>query len=757
MSVEGNHAAHSVRARLPRALVRFGARRPLATLGIWLALIAVVTPFVLRLRIETATESFLDRSDAAWKRYERSQALFGGDEIVTILLEDSEPFGRRGLGEVLRISRELEAIDGIRRVDSLATVPLVQAEPDGALSLDPALADPIPSSNEELAQLRERVQADRIAPRTTISQDERAYGVNLLFSHGTEARYAEILGRVERSLDGDDYAISGVPVFRIQVEQRVREELTRFVPLTVLCLGLLLYFAVGSVAGVALPLATSAVGVWIGAGAMSLAGRPITMVTIMLPSILLANGCAYALHVLVAGSGRRRAELEEALQDVALPVALSGATTALGFVASSMIPIEAIRDIGVFGALGVLVVNFAALTLVPALLSILELPPARRALTEGLGVRLGKAFVRWSMQRGGIVFAAWGIALVLSAVGISRLRVETDAIEWFSKKDPVRVDYQHIRDRISGISPMNVVIEARGDGSISEARVIRALEELTAYAETLPEVGRAISIADPLLQLHRGFTGDPAAPLPSDSATIEQYLLLLESKTYTRDLITADRRAANVVLRVDDNGSGALLTTAGALERWWREHGVPGFRAKTTGIMYEFARSEDTIAWGQIRGLATAFIPIAAVLFAIFRSTRLTIIALIPNVVPIAVAYGAMGLLGIPLDAGTAVLGSLALGIAVDDTIHVAEGYLTYRPRSPSAESALMQTYERSLPALCVTTGAIAIGFLVLGFSEFTFTRNLGVVTSALMLLCFAADILLFAPLLMRWMQTPAR
>jgi uncharacterized protein len=140
------------------------------------------------------------------------------------------------------------------------------------------------------------------------------------------------------------------------------------------------------------------------------------------------------------------------------------------------------------------------------------------------------------------------------------------------------------------------------------------------------------------------------------------------------------------------------------------------------------------------------------VLFAIFRSVRLTIVALIPNVVPIAIAYGAMGFLGVPLDAGTAVLGSLALGIAVDDTIHVAEGYLTYRARSASPSEAMARTYERSLPALCITTGAISIGFLVLAFSEFTFTRNLGVVTSALMLLCFAADLLLFAPLLMRWM-----
>jgi len=239
-----------------------------------------------------------------------------------------------------------------------------------------------------------------------------------------------------------------------------------------------------------------------------------------------------------------------------------------------------------------------------------------------------------------------------------------------------------------------------------------------------------------------------------DSALIEQYLVLLEAKPYTRDLITPDRSAANVVMRIDNNSSEALLSLSSELESWWGEHGPPGFDARTTGIMFEFAHSEETIAWGQIRGLATAFIPIAAVLFAIFRSFRLTVVALIPNTVPIALAYGAMGLFGVPLDAGTIVLGSLALGIAVDDTIHVAEGYLSYRPHAHSAQEALVRTYERSLPAICFTTGVVTVGFLVLAFSTFSLTRNLGIITSALMVLCLLADLSLFAPLLLRFLRS---
>jgi predicted RND superfamily exporter protein len=203
-------------------------------------------------------------------------------------------------------------------------------------------------------------------------------------------------------------------------------------------------------------------------------------------------------------------------------------------------------------------------------------------------------------------------------------------------------------------------------------------------------------------------------------------------------------------MRINDNGSEALLSVANALEEWWSANGPADVKARATGIMFEFGRSEDSIATGQLRGLGTAFVPIAVILLAIFRSVRLTAIALVANVVPIAMAFGAMGHMGIPLDAGTVVLGSLALGIAVDDTIHVAEGYLGFGPRSTSPEEALRETYARSLPAICFTSSIIALGFLVLSFSSFALTRNLGIVTSALIVLCVGANLMLFAPLLMR-------
>ena len=201
--------------------MRSAVRHPARTLAVWALLLAIATPWVLRLRIETATESFLDRSGAEWEAYQKSQDRFGGDETVTILLEGPRSFDRAALEDVLHVSRHFHQTEGVRRVDSLATLPVVAANPQGELSLEPALTE-IPVGKAEKAALRDRVERDRIAPRTTISADERAYAVNLVVEKGAEHRYPEILSEIDNALVGRDYAVSGVPVFRVFIEQRIQ-------------------------------------------------------------------------------------------------------------------------------------------------------------------------------------------------------------------------------------------------------------------------------------------------------------------------------------------------------------------------------------------------------------------------------------------------------------------------------------------------------------------------------------------------------
>lgn len=738
------------RSRLPRAVLRLGLARPRSVLLVWACVGALAAVGVGRLEIETSTDSVLDRGAEAWSFYQESQARFGGDEILTILIEGDEPFDPEILAEVLQLTDTFQGYPGVWRVDSLATVPLVHATPRGDLSLDAALSDGLPQTHGQELAFKSRVRADRIAPRNLISDDGRAVAVNLVLEQGAEARYEAVLREVDRALEGRSAWVSGVPIFRTAADSRTRDELLLFVPMTVAMVGALLYLLFGSLRSVVIPLVSSGLGTWVVLGAMGALAVPLTISTVLLPSILLALGCAYTMHLLTVAAGRGRGEeLRRALSDVALPVALSGLTTAVGFVAVSFVRIETIQYIGAFGAIGVLVVLAATLTITPAALRLWPLQERRLRFRRWFCGPAARGVVAFAAEKRPVIIAGWVLALLGIGVGIFRIHVETDVIVWFSRKDPIRVAYEEIRSRLSGISPMNVVIEAPEGRSVSTPDVLRAIDDLSNHLESLSDVGRAVSIADPLRQLHGGFVGDPDNPLPQALDLINQYLLLLGAKDYTYDLITADRSSANVRLRVNNNGSKALLRIAEGAHAWWADHGIAGYVARTTGIMYEFARAEDEIAAGQLRGLGFALIAIAVILLVIFRSPSLGAIALLPNAIPIAMAFGVMGLLAIPLDAGTVVLGNLALGIAVDDTIHVVTGFHSRREGGLGVRSALMGAFERSLAPVVYTTLAVSIGFAILGLSEFTFTRHLGLLTAGIMGLCLLGNLLLLPALLL--------
>ncbi len=743
------------RSRVPRALVGLGLQSPRWVLIVW-ASIAIVSSFgVAKLRVETSTDSVLNRSDPDWAFYQESQRRFGGDEILTILIDGDTPFDPATLQTIIRITQRFQGLPGVGRVDSLATVPLIQVSSNGDLSLEPALATGVPKTPEALQVLAARVRADRIAPRTLVSSDESAFAVNLVLERGAEAHYGSILAEVERATQGARVWVSGVPVFRLAADSRTRSELALFIPLTVVVVVLILALLFRKAQAALIPVGSSGLGIWIMLGVMGALQVPLTITTVVLPSILLALGCAYSLHLLSAVSNVAENERVEALLAVSFPIALSGLTTSLGLLAVSFVRIDAIRDIGIFGALGVLSVLAATLTVGPAALTLWPLPVREVRFQRWICDRGMPAVLDFVRRHRRGVLIAWLAAMAGVSVGLGRLAVETDVILWFPADDPIRVSYRKIRDRLSGISPLNVVIEAPDASPVNTPAVIAAIDRLSAHLESLPAVGRSISIADPLRQLHGGFSGDPTLPLPDDGALISQYLVLLESKPYVRDLITADWKAANLLLRVDDNRSGALRDVAKEAERWWEENGAPGYTARTTGVMYEFARAEDAIAFGQLRGLAFAFLTVSGLLFAIFRSVRVAWIALVPNLVPIAMGFGAMGLLGVPLDAGTVVIGNLAFGIAVDDSIHAVTGFFTRWRAGESTSAALESTYRSVAPPLIYTTVLVALGFGVLAFSNFAVIRHLGILTAALMVLCLLADLLLLPAMLSRLKASP--
>jgi hypothetical protein len=708
--------------------------------GCWLAILAATAFGLADLKIDTTTDSVLNTDSAAWAYYQQSQARFGGDQILVVALPGLEPFDESLLAEVDQLSARIERLEGVRRVDSLSTVPVISGEPDGTLNLDPAIS--IPIDGDAVAR---RIAHDRIAPRSLISDDGKVFALNVLIERNY-SDYRQIVSTARQLTSQLRTWISGVPVFRSTASARTQRELFAFVPMTILVVGGLLAVAYRSVRMTFLALSIGAIGTWVVVATMGLLSVPLSLVTLLLPSIMLALGCAYSIHMLSAARGPSN-YLGDRLKHVALPVALSSLTTAIGFSAIGTIAIDEVRYVGGFGALGALVLGIATLTVAPALLTLWETkvdfePP--RLVTS----RLRPLIVRIATKRARTALVVWLGVLAILAIGIWRVDVVSDPTKWFRPGSEVRDSYESIGMELSGISPVNVVVESDSGDSVTSPAALSAIDGLTTFLEEIPYVGKATSIRDPLRQLHGGFSDDDSYPLPVEPNLAEQYLLLLESVEQISDLVLADRSAANILLRVNDNGSEALLEIERRADQWWAQHGPQGFTARTTGIMYEFARAQNEISYGQLRGLTLAFIAIGITMLLALRSFRLAFLSMVPNVVPTAMVFGVMGWLSMPLDAGTVVIGSLALGIAVDDTIHLVSGFHEGLEAGRSSAEALGEAVDRVLHPVILTTVAIGLGFGLFGFSGFTLTRNVGLLLAGIAVVCLLADLFLLPALL---------
>ena len=721
-------------------------------LGTWLAALAIATFGIGRLALETNANSTLERSGAEWAFYQESMDEFGNDQVVVVALEGVEAYSPELLRRIDDLTNEFSGIPGVHRVDSLASVPAIRVDAEGSVVLDPALERELLEYEDAGAKVAANVVGDRILRRSLVSTDGHVFALNVVPERQADDLLPELYRGVLSYLPSGSVWISGVPVVTTEAMRLIEREILLFVPITLIVIGAFLILVFKSPAAAAISLLTSGTGTWILLGVMGALGVPLAVTTIIVPSVILALGCSYVMHLLSAAAGHRTpAEISRALEPVLFPIFLSGVTTSIGFTALALVRIEAIRNVGAFGSLGVLTVLIATLTAVPAFLCLFPLPEHASPLTRWIRGGLRRRLEIWVTDRREVVLGLWGLGTLVLAVGLSQVVVETDATRWFARGHEVREAYEEIRARLSGISPMNVVVQSQGETKVTDPAVLEAIDRLTSYLESLPEVGKAVSFADPLRQLHGRLSDEPGDPLPGDATLISQYLLLLESVEQMGDLLSFDRSSASVALRVDDNSSRALLALAEAAEKWWTENGDARFHAQATGIMFEFARTQDEIAWGQIRGISFSIASIAIVLLLTFRSLRMAGLAIIPNIAPLMAVFGFMGLWGIPLDAGTVMMGSLAIGIAVDDAMHVVSGFVRENQAGADAPSALGRSLDRTLPALVFSTIAIGLGFVTLGLSEFAFIRNFGLLTAAIMVLCLLANVTLLPALLSVW------
>ncbi len=728
------------------------------------------SPFGLTLQIDPSTEPLLPRGDPARAAYEEAVREFGDDEVFVIALETDDVFQRERLLQLRRITDAIAKLPEVRSVQSLTDVIAFHWEPEGEWIDVGRFIDEIPSDPAALAALRARALADPMYRRTIVSDDGRTAAVNVSFRDMTDKEFLDsrLEERIQQILaaeagPGLRFHIAGRPHLKHAVYHGMLRDLRLLVPVALLVLALVLWVSFGTRRSVLLPLGVVAIAILWTYGAIAFLGRPLSILTTMLGPMLISVGSVYGVHVV----GRYEEEAATAatpfaaalatLEHVRLPALVSGATTLIGFGANLISDVPAVYELGAFSLLGVAAMTLLTVMGIPPLLALLPLRDAstRTRLAAHIGDVLDRRLITLSAfvaGHAGRLVAIFALLTLGSAVLIPRIVIDTDYLSFFDPDKPVRRDFDAVNSLLSGAIPLFVSLDGGAPGAFREPEALRALERLQHAADGAPHVSRTLSLVDTVRVMNRALEqDDPAeARIPDTRAAVAE-LIFLAPKGHLQSFTNVDHSRSNLWVRTGAVGSEAIREVERALDAGIAKAGLPaGVRSAVTGNALLLARSADGIAESQPQTVGLAALVIFGLVWASLRSLKLGVVAMIPNLVPVVVYFGMLGAGVAPLSLPTSLIGSVALGITIDDTVHTLARYRDERRLGLSPEAAVQQTARHVGRAVLITAAMLALGFAVMGLSDFAKVQEFGWLSAATLSVCLLTDLLLLGALLVR-------
>jgi predicted RND superfamily exporter protein len=340
----------------------------------------------------------------------------------------------------------------------------------------------------------------------------------------------------------------------------------------------------------------------------------------------------------------------------------------------------------------------------------------------------------------------------VAAILIPRIIIDTDYLSYFDERDPVRVDFEAVNTLLSGAVPLYVVLDGTAPGDFREPAVVAAIEEIQRRVDPLEGVGHTLSFADSMRMLNRAFNSDdPAYEKIPDSRPGVTELLFMIPKNELQRFTTVNHGRSNVIIRTGEVGSSDILRLVADIQEQLDAIEFPeGIEARITGNAILLARSADGIAKGQPISVAIAAISIFALISVGLRSIGIGAVAMVPNLVPVLVYFGILGLGAAPLSLPTSLIGCMALGIAIDDTVHYVVRYRAERRRGATPAAAAELTTRSVGRPIAITSAVIALGFLMVTLSDFATLREFGLLSALTMGICLVTDLVLLPAILVR-------
>jgi predicted RND superfamily exporter protein len=711
----------------------------------------------VRLSVDPSDERLLGHNNEGWEFYQSARRQFGNDETILVAVESKNVFSTKTAGLVKRLTDRLSELDGVQSVVSLSNALTFRAT-DIGLDIAP-LMKRVPETPEESEALRREALSNKIIADTLVSREGDTTGivVNLDNAQGygfLRKVNAELDEIVRQEAQDTRVWVTGTPRIKLATTNIILDDLVRFPPMIALVMMVLLWLFVRSVTGVLIPLITVIISVvWTVATVIAL-GYSLNIVTALVPPLLMILTLSYAMYV-VTDLGRAgivpdvvETEIAEGLRNILLPVMLAGLTTAVGFLSLCLSSLPAIREFGLFSVIGVIYATILSLTLAPSLILLF----GRGSRSDvNVSEHAGSALMDHAIQRvarfdarhRAAIFVVAGIVAVIAVGGMTQLSVGTEHITNFRPDSQVRQAFEQANDRLNGINPVSVIVHADYPDAFKQPANLEQIEMLQKWLEKQPEVGGVISLVDYIKAVNSAFNGnDPALRTIPDSRKKVSQLLFFTDSDETERLVDRGYQTLNIMIRAKVIDSGDVKALVDRIRK--RLGQLPEhLHARTIGNAVLLNQAIDDIMWGQVQSVFTTLLIVYGMLATLFLSLRIGLIALIPNILPVVVYFGVLGITGISLNPSTSLIAPMVIGVAIDDTVHYFARLNSIARKYPDPQTSTIMALKAVGRPMTYTSLSLCVGFLLLTSSDLRMQAQVGAMASFALLVAWLSDIFL--------------
>ncbi|WP_018936898.1 RND family transporter [Thioalkalivibrio sp. ALJ24] len=743
--------------------MRWMLRHPRLALALLALLILLPGPVLLQINLDNAPETYVPEDAPAVLLENELRETFPQDEVLVALFEGEQVFEADFLTRLNALTEALEGDDRVERVLGLTSTDHIRATHDG-FAVEP-LVDAGDLKRLDASGWRERALGDTFAPGLIVSETGDATALVVrphVLEDSLQRLELERLLRhsiADHGLEGELTAVAGHVALDVAQLRAMIGDLALLVPGT-MGIGLLLlwwlfrrWLVVGLAAATISAVTGSALALLV------LTGKPFTLVTAIMPPLLTALTVAMMMHFFnaVLHAAQRgchgRARVEAALQAVARPTLFMALTTAAGLASLSVSPIRPIETFGQVSAVGVLLAAVCVLVLLPTLLAHYDRGPWTG---QRRGMRQLDRALRFSahlaMRRAGWVVAAAVLLFALAIPQIRHVEVETDLYAFFDEKHEIIQATRQVESHLAGVMAMEVVFDGPDWDSLTAPERLQAIHAVQDWADSRPEVDHSLSLPDLVAEMHWAFNEeDPDyRTLPDSEPLIAQYLFIYDGQDLW-DVVDRDFSRSRLLLNLNVTGAAELNALMADLREHLRAEPPADLKWDIAGMGRLFADQERLLIQGQLHSLLVVVALLSVLMLLMWRSVPVAALSIIPNVAPVAMIFAMMGVLGIWLDMATAMIASVAIGIAVDDTIHILHDYLRRRRAGSPVTWALARTFRRTGRAVTATTLVLVGQFLLLTLSDFHPTAAFGWLTAFGLVVALVFDLLVLPAMFVVW------